>query len=175
MADCIAHPYCMWMIKSKYISMNCKSSRQRRQLRGRQLSCINRSSLQSTMMNSFTAQIWGSHRLKVRLGFAYVEWEHNAIFEAVTSNHALYPQCTEGILLLLLPSLIISCCKPSWKSQHSYSIIELGWVCKEGSVSYFHKLLNGKVMGKRKLATGAWRGLLFCQDMWRYYRGREPR
>lgn len=32
-------------------------------------------------------------------------------------------------------------------------------------------LLNGKVMWKRKLATGAWRGPLFCQDMRRYQRG----
>lgn len=70
----------------------------------------------------------------------------------------LYPpaQCTEGILLLLLPSLIISSCRPSCKQRRSYSVSnDLGWVCKRGSVSSFSTVfLNGKVMGKEEI--GHW-------------------
>lgn len=82
----------------------------------------------------------------------------------------LYPQCSEGTLLLSLPSLIISSCKPSCKSQHSRSARnDLGWLREGGSMSPFSKvLLNGEVMVKRKLATGVRWGLLFRHDMRRY-------
>lgn len=82
----------------------------------------------------------------------------------------LYPQCSEGTLLLSLPSLIISSCKPSCKSQHSRSVHnDLGWHHDGVSISPFSKvLLNGEVMVKRKLAAGVRWGLLFRHDMRRY-------
>lgn len=82
----------------------------------------------------------------------------------------LYPQCSEGTLLLSLPSLIISSCKPSCKSQHSRSVRnDLGWLREGGSMSPFSKvLLNGEVMVKRKLASGVLWGLLFRHDMRKY-------
>lgn len=81
----------------------------------------------------------------------------------------LYPaaQSTEGILLLLLSSLIISSCRPSCKFLHSYSVSnDSRWLRKRGLLLSFCILFhNGQVMGKEEIGHWGQGRLLFSHDI----------